>query len=176
MSVPLVSLLIALGVTAPVAYAVDEFATPRPSVKTQPVVKAQSVVKTQPDVKTQPVVETRPIVGTHVPEVQVLRAPNVVGQPVGSARVILDRAHLRVGRETPQLTPEHPAGVVLGQDPKPGTVMQPGASVSLWVATPPRTPGTSDGPDGPPQQTQVIVPNLIGRSAESAAGVLGKTR
>jgi serine/threonine-protein kinase len=163
MSVPLVSLLIALGVTAPVAQAVDEFATPRPSLS----------------------VKTKATLATRAPEVYVLQAPDVVGQPVGSARAILERGRLQVGRETAQVTSEHRPGTVMGQDPKPGTAMQPGASVNLWIATPPRAvpvpggrvPGGSDRSDYPtpaPQPRVVIVPDLVGQSAEIASVVLAK--
>jgi hypothetical protein len=54
-SVPLVSLLIALGVTPRAAHAVDEFATPRPRIT------------------------AKPTVGTRVSEIYVLRAPDLVG-------------------------------------------------------------------------------------------------
>jgi len=134
MSVLLVSLLIALGLTAPVAQAVDEFATPRPSLN----------------------VKTTSTLATRAPEVYLLRAPDVVGQPVSSARAILEKGRLQVGRETAQVTSEHRAGTVMNQDPKPGTAMQPGASVNLWIATPPRAvpvpgriPGGSDRVDVP---------------------------
>jgi beta-lactam-binding protein with PASTA domain len=177
-SVPLVSLLIALGVTPRAAQAVDEFATPRPRIT------------------------AKPTVGTRVSEIYVLRAPDLVGQPVASARAMLERGRLHAGRETSQLTNEHPAGTVIAQDPKPGTALQPGASVNLWIATPPRVaampapapqrlpPGTrvpstdggrapgasdrSDYPTLPPQRQDVIVPNLIGQTAETASAVLAK--
>jgi beta-lactam-binding protein with PASTA domain len=155
-------LLIALGLTAPAAQAVDEFATPRPSLN----------------------VKTKSTLATRAPEVYLLRAPDVVGQPVSSARAILEKGRLQVGRETAQVTSEHRPGTVMNQDPKPGTAMQPGASVNLWVATPPRAvpvpgriPGGSDGVDVPtpaPQPHVVIVPNLVGQSLEVASVVLGK--
>ena len=110
-------LLIALGVMAPVAQAVDEFATPRPSLN----------------------VKTKSTLATRAQEVYVLRAPDVVGQPVSSARAILEKGRLQVGRETAQVTSEHRPGTVMNQDPKPGTAMQAAASVNIWVATPPRT-------------------------------------
>ena len=156
-------LLIALGVMAPVAHAVDEFAMPRPSLN----------------------VKTKSTLATRAQEVYVLRAPDVVGQPVSSARAILERGRLQVGRETAQVTSEHRPGTVMNQDPRPGTAMQAGASVNLWVATPPRVvpvpggrvPGGSDRSDVPtptPQPQLVIVPNLVGQPVDVAAAVLGK--
>ena len=156
-------LLIALGVMAPVAHAVDEFATPRPSLN----------------------VKTKSTLATRAQEVYVLRAPDVVGQPVSSARAILEKGRLQIGRETAQVTSEHRPGTVMNQDPKPGTAMQAGASVNLWVATPPRVvpvpggrvPGGSDRSDvstPTPQPQLVIVPNLVGQPVEVAAVVLGK--
>ena len=73
----------------------------------------------------------------------------------------------------------------MNQDPKPGTVMQAGASVNIWVATPPRVvpipggrvPGGSDRSNVPtpaPQPQLVIVPDLVGQPADVAAVVLGK--
>jgi beta-lactam-binding protein with PASTA domain len=146
-SVPLVSLLIALGVTPRAAQAVDEFATPRPRIT------------------------AKPTAGTRVSEIYVLRAPDLVGQPVASARAMLERDRLHAGRETPQLTNERPAGTVIAQDPKPGTALQPGASVNLWIATPPRVAAV---PAPPPQRQDVLVPNLIGQTAETASAVLAK--
>jgi len=156
-------LLIALGVMAPVAHAVDEFAMPRPSLN----------------------VKTKSTLATRAQEVYVLRAPDVVGQPVSSARAILEKGRLQVGRETAQVTSEHRPGTVMNQDPRPGTAMQAGASVNLWVATPPRVvpvpggrvPGGSDRSDVPtptPQPQLVIVPNLVGQPVDVAAAVLGK--
>jgi len=148
-SAPLVSLLIALGVTPRAAQAVDEFATPRPRIT------------------------AKPTLGTRATEIYVLRAPDLVGQPVAAARATLERGRLHAGRETLQLTNERPAGTVIGQDPKPGTALQPGASVNLWIATPPRV-ATVPAPALPPQRPDVIVPNLIGQTAETASAVLAK--
>ncbi|MFI5078582.1 MAG: hypothetical protein ACHQRO_14640, partial [Vicinamibacteria bacterium] len=82
----LVFALVALGATPQAARAVDEFATPRPAPKSQVPVKTQATL------------------GTRVSEVYVLRAPDVVGQLVGTARATVERSRLRVGRETTQLT------------------------------------------------------------------------
>ena len=152
---------VALGTTAQGAVAVDEFATPRPTPKSQVPVKTQATL------------------GNRVSEVYVLRAPDVVGQPVGTARATLERSRLRAGRETTQLTSERPAGTVLGQEPKAGTPVQPGAVVNLVVAAAPRVavPAPSKNlpiehvPAAPPQR-EVIVPNLIGQSAEAASAIL----
>ena len=131
------------------AQAVDEFATPRPRIT------------------------AKPTLGTRATEIYVLRAPDLVGQPVAAARATLERGRLHAGRETLQLTNERPAGTVIGQDPKPGTALQPGASVNLWIATPPRV-ATVPAPALPPQRQDVIVPNLIGQTADTASAVLAK--
>ena len=146
------SLLITLAATPRVARAVDEFATPPP----RPVLKAKTLTSAQ------------------VPEIRALRAPDLVGQPVSAARAMLERQHLSLGRETAQVTSERPAGVVTGQDPKPGTVLQAGAVVNVWYATPPRVatvPGnripSTDG--GSQQPVLVAVPDLTGQTPRDAA-------
>src|SRR5262245_44235525 len=173
---PLAFAVVVLGAMSPMAWAVDEFATPRPTPKSQVPIKTQATV------------------GTHATEVSILHAPNVVGQPVATARATLERSRLRAGRETMQQTSERPAGTVLGQDPKPGTPLQPGAAVNLVIAAPPRVvavpapsknpnPGTTDGPvkgggridtPAPAPQRESIVPNLIGRPVDVAPEILAK--
>jgi beta-lactam-binding protein with PASTA domain len=158
--------IVALGATAQIAGAVDEFATPRPTPKGQVQIKTQAQL------------------GKHVTDVSVLRAPNVVTQSIDSARRTLGDKHLRVGRVTTQPTTERPAGTVISQDPKAGTPVQPGVVVNLVVAVPPpsKNPGTgtTDGSvqDGGrvrpqlPLPSHAIVPKLIGRPADNAPDIL----
>jgi len=110
----------ALGVTAPMVWALDEFAMLRPTPKSQAAIKTQAPL------------------GNRVTEVSGLRTPDVVGQPVTTAHMTLEKSRLRVGRETTQPTSGSPAGTVLGQDPKPGAPVQPGAAVNLVIAGPAR--------------------------------------
>jgi hypothetical protein len=161
----LVFALVALGATPQAVRAVDEFATPRPAPKSQ--------------------VKTQAVLGTRVTDVYVLRAPDVVGQPVGSARAMLEKSRLRAGRETTQPTSERAAGTVIAQDPRPGTPVQPGAVVNLVIATPPRivvVPPPKNLPiersPAPPQRPDVIVPRLVtvpdltGETPQQAARIL----
>ena len=168
-SVPLVSLLIAaLDPTPRPALAVNEFASP-PSA--QP--RASQALKT----RTQ--------------EPRVLRAPDLVGQQVGTARATLESRGLHAGREQSRPTTEHRPGTVLAQDPKPGAPVERGSAINLWVAAapprtldrasdrtvpplePPRPPDRAVFPPEPPRPPRgVLVPDLIHRPANQVASIL----
>jgi PASTA domain len=121
--VPLLSLLVApLGA----AHAVDEFATP-PS----------------------PRLTVNERVRMRIPEARILQAPDLVGQPVGAARTTLETRGLRAGRVTSRPTADHRPGTVLAQAPKPGTVVEPGTAINLWVAAAPPSTGTRVPDDRP---------------------------
>ena len=167
---PLVFAVVALGVTAQIAGAGDEFATPPPTPKSQVPIKTQATF------------------GNRIPEVSRLRTPDVVGQPVVTARATLERSRLRIGRETTQPTSDRPAGTVLAQEPKAGTLVQPGAVVNLVTAAPApsknppidrvpsgtRVPFDDVGVSTPPPQRVVPVPNLIGQPVKIAPEILAK--
>jgi beta-lactam-binding protein with PASTA domain len=149
-SVPLVSLLmVALDPKARPALAVNEFASP-PSPRASHVLKA-------------PIREPR-----------VLRAPDLVGQPVGAARATLESRGLRAGREQSRLTTEHRPGTVLAQEPRPGAPVESGSAISLWIAaTPARTPDRAvPTPELPRPPRSVLVPDLIHRPANQVASIL----
>lgn len=168
-SVPLVSLLIAaLDPTPRPALAVNEFASP-PSA--QP--RASQVLKTR------------------IQEPRVLRAPDLIGQQVGTARATLESRGLHAGREQSRPTTEHRPGTVLAQDPKPGAPVERGSAINLWVAAapprtpdrasdrtvpplePPRTPDRAVFPPEPPRPPRgVLVPDLIHRPANQVASIL----
>ena len=151
-SIPLLSLLIAaLDPTPRPALAVNEFAPPR---STQP--RAGQVPKTR------------------IPEPHVLRAPDLVGQQVGTARATLESRGLHAGREQSRPTTEHRPGTVLAQDPKPGAPVEPGSAINLWVAAaPPRTLDRTAPPLEPPRPPRdVLVPGLIHRPANQVASIL----
>jgi beta-lactam-binding protein with PASTA domain len=79
--------------------------------------------------------------------------PAVRGLPEGAARNALDRAELRAA---PRDVPADPAqdGIVVTQDPAPGTLQPPGSIVTIGIGR------------------SVVVPNVLGRPVDSAAAVL----
>ena len=158
-SVPLVSLLIAAFDPTPrPALAVNEFASP-PSARP----RASQVLKA-------PIQEPR-----------VLRAPDLVGQQIGTARATLEGRGLHAGGEQSRPTTEHRPGTVLAQDPKPGTPVKPGSAINLWVAavpsrTPDRAPDRMVPPLEPPRPPRgVLVPDLIHRPANQVASILERS-
>ena len=151
-SVPLVSLFMAaLDPTPRPALAVNEFAS-RPTA--QP--RARQVLK------------------TGIQERRVLRAPDLIGQQIGTARATLESRGLHAGREQSRPATEHRPGTVLAQDPKPGAPVEPGSAINLWVAAaPPRTPDRGAPPLEPPRPPRgVLVPDLIHRPANQVASIL----
>jgi hypothetical protein len=149
--VPLVSLLVvALDPTPRLALAVDEFAPP-PSAQPR----------------------ARQALGMRIQEPHLLRAPDLVGHQVGTARATLESRGLRAGREQSRPSTEQRPGTVLAQDPKPGAPVEPGSAINLWVAAaPPRTPDRV-----PPLEPRgVLVPDLIHRPANQVASILEHDR
>ena len=139
-----------------------------------------------PQRKPDPMIQRRPL-----PEIRVFRAPNVVGQRLADARVALERAGLRAGRETAQPTREATPGTVVRQEPAAGTVLKPSDTINLWIATAPARPGRDDvgapvgdgtssrpGHEGPivDRPRLAIVPDLVGRPAVEAPGRLERSR
>jgi hypothetical protein len=141
----------ALDPTPRAALAVNEFAPP-PSA--QP--RASQVVKKR------------------IQEPRVLRAPDLVGPPIGTARATIESRGLHAGREQSRPTREQRPGTVLAQDPKPGAPVEPGSAINLWVAAaPPRTPDRAVFPPEPPRPPRgVLVPDLIHRPANQVASIL----
>ncbi|SBT44837.1 Stk1 family PASTA domain-containing Ser/Thr kinase [Micromonospora auratinigra] len=86
-----------------------------------------------------------------------LPVPDVVGQDFELARTQLTDAKLVPVKGPSRYDDQLPAGVVLATDPKVGTVVRPGAKVTL-VLSKGRAP--------------VTVPNLVGKNVNEARGIL----
>ena len=82
--------------------------------------------------------------------------PDVVGQPLDAARATLGELGLTT-KVVEQETDEKEAGTVLSSDPKAGTSVRAGSSVTLTVAAEPST---------------ATVPDVVGRSEASATNSL----
>jgi len=150
----LAALIAAVVVATPrLAQGVNEFPDPAP--------KRPSTAQTSPTNSVQ-INQTQRM---YVPDVRALRAPDLVGTDVRSARAGLQNIGLRTGREIARQTTDNRPGTVLAQDPKPGTPVKPGDAITLWIAAVP--PGTQDGPstsDGrvpPPRQSVIVQPPAI---------------
>jgi serine/threonine-protein kinase len=131
-------------------------------VRTQPVQAddpAGTVISQRPEPGTV-LAEGRPVtleVSAGPPPVAV---PGVVGRLEADARAALEAAGFEVSA-TRHTDEEVPAGRVAAQEPGEGDHAAPGARVSLQV---------SDGPK------PVIVPNVVGKDYDSAAGALHSKR
>ncbi len=79
--------------------------------------------------------------------------PDVVGQPLPSARLVIGNSRLRVGRVDERFDDSVRAGVIITQDPPAGTQAARGSAVTLLV---------SRGPE------QVEMPVLVGRTLAEA--------
>lgn len=83
------------------------------------------------------------------PEPRYVRAPNLIGQNLTEAQQRLEESGLKLGTITYQRNEEHYAGVIVGQDPQPGTSILQGSPVNLVV---------SQGPGPTRQEAVVTVP------------------
>ncbi|MFI6129071.1 Stk1 family PASTA domain-containing Ser/Thr kinase [Micromonospora sp. NPDC051141] len=88
-----------------------------------------------------------------------LPVPDVVGKDFELAQTELTDAKLVPAKGASRYDDALPAGVVLATDPKVGTVVKPGAKVTLIL---------SKG------RAPVTVPNLVGKNINEARGILGK--
>ncbi len=79
--------------------------------------------------------------------------PNLVGMDFGAAQTALTDAGLTLGGVAHQFSATVPLGAVIGQDPLPGTSVEPGSAVTLIE---------SDGP------SPITVPDLAGLSQSAA--------
>lgn len=87
-----------------------------------------------------------------------VKVPAVTGMPLNAARQQISAAGLEV--ETSREPNDRPQGEVLDQSPSAGSMVEPGATVSLIV---------SSGP----QEEQAQVPNVVGLTATEAEAKLG---
>lgn len=95
---------------------------------------------------------------TPAPEVPV---PNLVGQPLEKAHLLLEKAGLKpLSREVRKETREVPEGTVIEQAPNPGIKLVRGKTVELVVAVSPREP------------EMVIVPDVTDKSVRDAVTML----
>ncbi len=85
-----------------------------------------------------------------------IEMPNVRGKQIDEARAMLSEAGLGVSKIKEIKTGERSHGIVLNQDPKPGTRMEPGQEVLLEVAV----------------KSGISVPNVIGESFDKAKDML----
>ena len=106
-----------IGTVSSLAEAVNEFPTPSPKGGT-------SAVQRSP---------TQRLYFVALP----VARPDLIGQPVASARAALEGLRLRAGSQATQTTTDRGPGTVVGQDPKAGTPVKPGQTVNLWIAAAP---------------------------------------
>ncbi|WBC07118.1 Stk1 family PASTA domain-containing Ser/Thr kinase [Micromonospora sp. WMMA1947] len=88
-----------------------------------------------------------------------LPVPDVVGKDYALAQAELEGANLVVAKGSSRYDDALPAGVVLATDPKVGTVVKPGAKVTVIL---------SKG------RAPVTVPNLVGKSLAEARTILAQ--
>ena len=88
-----------------------------------------------------------------------LPVPDVVGKDYALAQAELEGANLVVAKGSSRYDDTLPAGVVLATDPKVGTVVKPGAKVTVIL---------SKG------RAPVTVPNLVGKSLTEARTILAQ--
>jgi len=92
-----------------------------------------------------------------------VEVPNVIGRTTEVASRILMRNDLSPGTRREQVSPEHLAGSVIGQDPPPGTEVIVGSPVNLVVAV-------------APEVVLVTVPDLTGLTPQEAEPALRELR
>lgn len=63
------------------------------------------------------------------------RLPVFIGRPMDKVSSVLDSMGLVIGEVTTKLDLTHPEGVVLDQDPSPGSLVEEGSQVSLVMGT-----------------------------------------
>ncbi len=68
------------------------------------------------------------------PRLREYRLPNLLGLPLEKASRVLEAMGLSVGDITTKLDPSRPHGIIFDQDPRPGSLMREGSSVSLVIS------------------------------------------
>jgi serine/threonine-protein kinase len=85
---------------------------------------------------------------------QDVRIPDLVGRPVEDARTLALETGLALRiDEVRRPDPKVPAGLVLGQEPQPGTTARRQRGIRIWLSSGPRV---------------VVVPSLVGESERAA--------
>ncbi len=93
--------------------------------------------------------------------------PNVVGQPLASARTVIEGAELKVGPVTLQASASVPAGNVISQNPAAGAQVAPATAVNLVVSS-----GTEAPTPPPVTGGDIPVPDVKGLTKTAAADIL----
>lgn len=88
---------------------------------------------------------------------ELVAVPNVVGKTQADAEAALTAAGLTIGDVSQEFSSQAPRGRVATQNPQPNTQVPKGTSVAL---------GISKGPE------MVVVPNVVGQTADEAAAAL----
>ncbi|MEO7058360.1 MAG: Stk1 family PASTA domain-containing Ser/Thr kinase [Lapillicoccus sp.] len=86
-------------------------------------------------------------------------APTLVGTSADKVSATFADGHLLLGPRTDAYSETVPAGMIISQDPAPGTVLKPASTVSIVV---------SKG------RQPIAVPDLTGQPADTATAALGK--
>ncbi|HLT58791.1 MAG TPA: Stk1 family PASTA domain-containing Ser/Thr kinase [Limnochordales bacterium] len=73
--------------------------------------------------------------------------PDVTDRPLREARLMLTQEGYVLGEEIPVFRPGVPVNVVVDQDPAPGTAVEKGTPVKLWVVRPEEAVPTAVVPD-----------------------------
>ena len=102
------------------------------------------------------------------PEVVMATVPNLVGQPLEKAHLLLEKAGLKAGKAVRKETHEAPEGTVIVQAPRAGTKLARGKMVELVVAVSPPKP--QKAPE--PEPVMVTVPDVTGRQLREAVTIL----
>lgn len=89
--------------------------------------------------------------------------PDVTGQPVRDARVLLTQAGYTLAEEIEQPDATVAANQVVSQEPLPGTELEKGSSITLWVSKPAAAVAQT-----------VVVPDLRGKQLSAAEAELAE--
>jgi beta-lactam-binding protein with PASTA domain len=116
------------------------------------------------------VIQTRPGAGSYVKRGAEIEAvlslgarrislPDLSGKALSAARLTLENEGLAVGTVLSIFTERGSAGVVVGQEPSPGTELAPGATIALLVAL-------------DPSPEAWVMPDLVAKSYEPSRSAL----
>jgi hypothetical protein len=93
-----------------------------------------------------------------------ISVPSLVGRTQAQASNVLDHAGLKLGSYRTVANSQVVAGVVISQEPAPGVLVRPGATIDLVLST-----GQPNGTGS----TMVAVPNTVNDSQVAAGDTLG---
>lgn len=87
---------------------------------------------------------------------EVIFVPDIVKQPVRSARITLRSSGLSLGEEESKYSIVIEKGYVISQDPKPGSIVEKDSLVNLLISA------------GPPTEDIILMPDWIGMNIDDA--------